>query len=70
MSEDAELPNNPSFVFLQLFHSAALSLPPCPGHLPLLLSGDEVRSLMQGVSVCMCRVSLGCYTLRRPRPER
>ena len=41
--EEAEPPNNPSFVFLQLFHSAALSLPPAPGHAPLLLSADEVR---------------------------
>ena len=43
VSEEEELPNNPSFVFLQLYHSAALSLPPAPGHTPLLLSADEVR---------------------------
>lgn len=43
MPEEEELPNNPSFVFLQLYHSAALSLPPFPGHTPLLLPADEVR---------------------------
>ena len=39
----AELPNDPSFVFLQLFHSSALSLPPTASHTPRLLPADEVR---------------------------
>lgn len=55
LSEDLERPNDPSFVFLQLFHNAALSLLPAPEHTPLLLAADEVRSLQFTVE-CECVV--------------
>lgn len=56
-SEDSELPNDPSFVFLQLFHNAALSLPPAPEHTPLLLAADEVRYLQYTVEY-ECGISI------------
>ena len=54
MPEEEELPNNPSFVFLQLYHSAALTLPPSPSHTPLLLPADEVREIQLEVPVHVC----------------
>ena len=42
MGEEPGRPNDPSFVFLQLFHSA--SFPLSTDHTPLLLAADEATS--------------------------